>query len=147
MGKVDQGVIVLWMARHFWKGKLSYNGYGGEGKQVRDILHVQDLLNLVDKQIHNTALFAGQMFNVGGGRDVSLSLLELTKLCEEITGNKISIVPDLKNREADIRIYITDNEKIETLSGWKPEINPRQILTEIFAWLQQNEKQLIKILA
>ena len=57
MGKVDQGVVVLWVARHFWKKELSYIGYGGEGKQVRDILHINDLFKLIDFQIHNKSCF------------------------------------------------------------------------------------------
>lgn len=66
MGKVDQGVIVLWVARHFWKGELGYFGYGGQGKQVRDILHVDDLFELVDYQMHNMDKVKGQIFNAGG---------------------------------------------------------------------------------
>jgi CDP-paratose 2-epimerase len=46
MGKVDQGVVVLWMARHLYGGPLSYTGFGGHGRQVRDLLHVDDLYDL-----------------------------------------------------------------------------------------------------
>lgn len=147
MGKVDQGVIVLWMARHFWKGELSYIGYEGKGKQVRDILHVDDLFRLIDIQMHDVVKYKSQVYNVGGGVDVSLSLLELTTLCEKITGNKIKISSVAKNREADIRIYITDNNKIESISGWKPQINTEQILIEIHQWMIENEHQLRAILA
>ena len=52
MGKTDQGVVTLWMAKHYWKQSLKYIGYGGLGKQVRDILHVDDLIKLIDLQIH-----------------------------------------------------------------------------------------------
>ena len=53
MGKTDQGVVTLWMAKHYWKQSLKYIGYGGKGKQVRDLLHVDDLVELIDYQIHN----------------------------------------------------------------------------------------------
>jgi CDP-paratose 2-epimerase len=52
MGKVDQGVIVLWLTRRFWKQEPAYFDYSGTGKQVRDILHVDDLYRLIDMQIH-----------------------------------------------------------------------------------------------
>lgn len=81
MGKVDQGVFVYWMARHFFKQDLNYIGFGGKGKQVRDLLHVYDLFNLIDIQIQKISELSGQTFNVGGGLDCSLSLKEATKLC------------------------------------------------------------------
>jgi len=146
MGKVDQGVVVLWMARHFWKKNLRYTGYGGTGKQVRDMLHVGDLFRLVDKQIHDMKLFNGEVFNVGGGNYSSASLLELTSLCESITGNKIRIDPVPETNKADIRIYLTDNTKITERCGWKPEIQLKETLNGIFNWIRDNESPLIKIL-
>jgi CDP-paratose 2-epimerase len=146
MGKVDQGVVVLWAARHFWKKNLSYIGYGGTGKQVRDILHTKDLYQLIDWQIKNIDKVNGEIFNVGGGNEVSVSLLELTQLCEKISGNKIEIAQIKETRQADIPIYITDNTKITKLSGWTPKIKPLQIMTEIHDWITNNEKDLESIL-
>jgi len=146
MGKVDQGVVVLWVARHFWKNKLSYIGYGGEGKQVRDILHIHDLFRLLDKQIHNIEQFNGEIFNVGGGSDCSVSLKELTAICEEVTGNKIPIENISETRVADIRIYITDNSKITTVSGWKPQKMPKEIILEIYDWIKENQSVLRNLL-
>lgn len=146
MGKVDQGVVVLWLAKHFWKQPLSYIGYGGTGKQVRDILHTDDLFRLVDWQLHHLDQVNGETFNVGGGREVSVSLLELTRFCEALTGNRISIASVPENRAADIRIYITDNSKVTAATGWKPEIGTEQILHDTFAWLQAHAAQLEPIL-
>lgn len=146
MGKVDQGVVVLWLAKHYWKQKLSYIGYEGTGKQTRDILHINDLFNLVDYQSHNIDTLNGEVFNVGGGNEVSISLLELTQLCEEITGNKIEISRIPETRAADIRLYITDNSYVTSKTGWKPEISPKQIISDIFAWIKENESDLEKIL-
>lgn len=146
MGKVDQGVVVLWVARHFWKNKLSYFGYGGEGRQVRDILHIHDLYRLIDTQVHDIDKFNGQVFNVGGGNECSVSLKELTALCEEVTGNKIMIEKISENRQADIRIYITDNSKITALSGWSPKKKPKEIIMEIHEWIKENQTILNKIL-
>jgi CDP-paratose 2-epimerase len=146
MGKVDQGVIVLWMARHFWKKNLTYNGYGGKGKQVRDILHVHDLFRLIDYQMLHIDQFSGKTFNVGGGNDCSVSLIELTKICEKLTGNEISITSLPENRKADVRIYTTDNSEISKLTGWKPEYYPEKIMQEIYDWIIANESQLKTIL-
>jgi CDP-paratose 2-epimerase len=146
MGKIDQGVVVLWLAMHFWKKQLSYIGFGGQGKQVRDILHVQDLYDLVKIQLQDFDKYDKGTYNVGGGLQTSLSLQEMTALCEKITGNKISISNVAETRPADIPIYITDNTKITELSGWQPKRNAEQIFTEIFEWMQQNEQHIKNLL-
>lgn len=146
MGKVDQGVIVLWVARHLFGGALSYIGYGGEGKQVRDILHTRDLLELIAYQIEHLDELSGGLFNVGGGLDISVSLAELTDLCEKHTGNTIQIDSVAETREADIPVYLTDNRHVTDVCGWKPEITPDQIVAEITQWLRENEAVLRPIL-
>jgi len=147
MGKIDQGVVVLWMARHYWKGNLGYIGFGGEGLQVRDMLHVKDLFELVDYQVKNLKQYTGDILNVGGSTEVSVSLKELTTWCEKITGNAININKVSENRPADIPIYLTDNTKVSAATGWKPTIGTEQILTEIFQWIKENESDLRPILA
>ena len=146
MGKTDQGVVTLWMAKHFWKQSLKYIGYGGTGKQVRDILHVDDLVDLVDLQIHQIEKFEGKIYNVGGGLENSASLLEMTTICEKISGNKIAIASEIETRPADLRIYITDNSKIESEIGWKPKKTVENIFQDIYNWIEANEKQLESIL-
>jgi len=142
MGKIDQGFVVFWLARHLWKQKLAYIGYGGLGKQTRDILHILDLFELIDFQIHNIDSLNGELFNVGGGVEISISLCELTNLCREITGNTIEIEKILKHRPADVKYYITDNSFVHAKTGWKPSISVKQILHEIFDWLVSNENKL-----
>jgi CDP-paratose 2-epimerase len=146
MGKVDQGVAVLWMAAHFWKKQLSYIGFEGSGKQVRDILHIHDLCLLLDEQIHHFDEFSGSIFNVGGGFQNAISLKELTSVCSDITGNNIEIKEDKKQREGDIRIYVTDNSKIYKNTSWRPVRSVRETMQEIYEWIQQNEAQLKNIL-
>ncbi|MDC3209402.1 NAD-dependent epimerase/dehydratase family protein, partial [Chitinophagales bacterium] len=146
MGKTDQGVVTLWMAKHYWKQSLKYIGYGGLGKQVRDILHIDDLVVLIDLQIHETQKFTGKIFNAGGGLKASASLQEMTKICESITGNKISIGQELQNRPADLRIFITDNTKITTDIGWTPSKSVEDVLSDTYEWINQNESQLKSIL-
>jgi CDP-paratose 2-epimerase len=146
MGKTDQGVVTLWMAKHYWNQSLKYIGYGGKGKQVRDILHVDDLVDLVDLQIHKIEKFLGKIYNVGGGLENSVSLLEMTKICEQITGNKIVIGSELETRPADLRMFITDNSLIEKEIGWKPKKSVETVFTDIYHWIKENEQQLQTVL-
>jgi CDP-paratose 2-epimerase len=146
MGKTDQGVVTLWMAKHYWKQSLKYIGYGGTGKQVRDILHIDDLVELIDLQIHQPGLFDGKVFNAGGGLGSSASLLEMTAICEKITGNRIAIASEPATRQADLRIFITDNSSIIQSTGWQPKRSIDSIFTDIFEWINTNEAQLRNIL-
>ncbi len=147
MGKADQGVIVLWAARHFWEIPLKYIGYGGTGKQVRDALHIEDLFKLVEYQIQHADSINGQTFNVGGGSTNSVSLLELTTLCQEISGRATDISGESQNRPADIPIYISDNNKIAGATGWGPEISIEDSVRDVFFWIENNEIALRPILA
>lgn len=147
MGKIDQGVVVLWMAKHFWKGRLDYIGYGGLGQQARDVLHIHDLFRLVQWQIANIGLHKYQIFNVGGGLQNTVSLCELTNLCAQITGNKIEMGYSLENRPGDLPVYITDNSKITEFSGWKTEVGIEVLLFEIFEWIKKDQKILKNILS
>jgi CDP-paratose 2-epimerase len=146
MGKVDQGVFVLWMAAHYFQKKLEYIGFGGTGKQVRDLLHVDDLLRLVGHELENFDSLDGEVFNVGGGTECSLSLLETTELCREISGRTTQITSTAQERPADIAIFITDNAKVTSRTGWSPQKNPRCTLEDIHLWIQENEALLRPIL-
>lgn len=145
-GKIDQGFVVLWAAKHFWKQKLNYIGFNGTGKQVRDILHVDDLFRLIDYQINHVSELKGNIFNVGGGKEICISLKELTMLCQKYTGNKILIKKIAENRPGDLRIYITDNTKVTNETGWLPEIKLEDIINEIISWLRKYKNQLDGIL-
>ena len=146
MGKTDQGVVTLWVAKHYWKGNLSYIGYGGTGKQVRDILHVNDAVRLVDTQIHHIDTFNGHVYNAGGGLENAMSLQEMTKICTELTGNEISIGHIAENRTADLKMYISDNTAIITDTGWKPEKTGKEVFEDIYGWINANEQSLKPLL-
>lgn len=111
-GKVDQGVVALWVMAHHYQRKLSYIGYGGTGKQVRDMLHVHDLADLIVEQVRDFTDWDGWLGNVAGGLECSASLQELTTLCQEITGNAIEIAGIPDNRANDLRIFIADCTKL-----------------------------------
>ena len=143
-GKVDQGVFSLWMLSHFFKKEITYIGFGGKGKQVRDLLNVKDACSLIDIEIVNIDNLNGEIFNAGGGIENSLSLLETTLYCEKITGNRAVISSDSNNRQGDVRIYISDNKRVFERTGWYPEISKEETLNEIFLWIKDNEHLLKK---
>lgn len=142
MGKIDQGVFVHWLGSHYFKKELAYFGYGGKGKQVRDILHIDDLFELIRVQSENMDDVNGGSFNAGGGRGGSLSLLETTEICRELTGNRVDIRSVEAEREADVRIYISDNSHVSRCTGWAPGKGPKEILADIFRWMRENERVL-----
>jgi len=146
MGKSDQGVITLWMAAHYFRQNLRYIGFNGTGKQVRDLLHIDDLAELVIAQLRDLNSYRGRVFNIGGGVPCSLSLRECTEVCREITGNEISIDPVLEQRPADLRIYATDHRAISTLSGWQPRRNIHRTLSDIFEWIRSEEATVKRVL-
>ncbi len=146
MGKVDQGVFTYWMLAHHFGRPLRYIGFGGHGKQVRDLLHVADLLELLDEQLGDPEHWDGHTVNVGGGRDCSLSLLETTELCAEITGRRLQIGAEAQTRPGDVPIYISDCAALNALTSWRPRRDARQILTDIHTWIAAHEDEVARAL-
>jgi len=142
MARSDQGVMALWMAAHYFGRNLSYIGFDGSGRQVRDLLHIDDFCALLLAQLASFETYQGRLFNVGGGRTCSLSLLETTSLCEEITGNRIAIAAQAETRPADIRIYLTDHRRLSAVDGWRPQRDARTTLIDIFHWIRSAEAQV-----
>ena len=137
-GKVDQGVFTLWVARHYFGIGLSYMGFGGQGKQVRDLLHPDDLFTLVEAQSKCPDAWTGEVFNAGGGLAGSTSLLEYTRLCEEATGQTIAMESVPETRPTDIAYYVTDNAKVSAAFDWTPQKTARDIAFDIHTWLADN---------
>lgn len=141
-GKVDQGVIALWVMAHLFKRPLSYIGYGGTGKQVRDVLHVQDLSDLIALQIASFDDWEGWVGNVAGGLDGSVSLLELTQLCERITGNSIPIHSSVEQRPFDLRLFLGDCTRLFQHTSWRPSRSLPTLLVDTFDWVRANQTAL-----
>lgn len=146
MGKVDQGVFTHWLLSHHQGRDLRYIGYGGTGKQVRDLLHVDDLVELIDRQLSDPAHWAGTTFNVGGGRAGSLSLRETTALCAQITGNEVAVTSAGETRPGDVRIYLSDCAALYRHTDWRPSRTPETVLADISAWIAANEALVLSAL-
>jgi CDP-paratose 2-epimerase len=135
MGKVDQGVFTYWLAAHHFGRPLEYIGFGGRGLQVRDLLHVDDLVELVIEQVADPAGWDGFVGNVGGGRPVSLSLAETTAMCRELTGNEVPIGRVAPDRPGDVFLYLSDCRRLYARTDWRPRRDPRAVLSDIHTWL------------
>lgn len=146
MGKVDQGVFTHWLMAHFMGRPLSYIGYGGTGKQVRDVLHVHDLCELVLRQLADPEAWRGAMVNVGGGVAGSLSLRETTELCRELTGRSLPVEPVAEPRPGDVPLYVSDCRALFSRTAWRPERSPRTVLEDTLGWIEANERAVVAAL-
>ena len=146
MGKVDQGVFTHWMLAHRFRNPLKYIGFGGEGKQVRDLLHVEDLVDLVERQLLDSDAWDGRTVNVGGGRECSLSLAETTEICRELTGNEVPIEPVQETRAGDVPIYLSDCGKLFGLDEWRPRRSAQRVLADIHDWIAADPERIASAL-
>jgi CDP-paratose 2-epimerase len=112
----------------------------GDGKQVRDVLHMEDMKDLYFRAAAQADKAQGQAFNIGGGIDNSLSLLELFDILEELTGTKLNYTK-LPWRESDQKVFIANITKAYTILGWKPKVSCREGVSKMVAWLKQESKQ------
>jgi CDP-paratose 2-epimerase len=142
MGKVDQGVFAHWILAHQFRNPLTYIGFGGYGKQVRDLLHVDDLVDLVERQLLDPEGWDGRTVNVGGGRGCSLSLLETTEICQRLTGNEVPIEPVPETRVGDVPIYLSDCSRLFGLDEWRPKRGPETILADFYNWVVSDEDRI-----
>ena len=143
MGKVDQGVFTFWMLAHQTGRPLRYIGYGALGKQVRDLLHVDDLVELIDRQLAQPDHWRGRTLNVGGGREISLSLAETTALCQELTGREVPVEAAQESRPGDVRIYLTDSSRLYGLTDWRPQRSAAETLADIARWVRGHEAAVV----
>lgn len=111
----------------------------GDGKQVRDVLYVSDLVRVYDLFINSK--LKREVFNIGGGRENTLSLLDFFDLLEELTGERAEIRFD-KWRPSDQKVYISDISKVKEMLKWEPEVNPREGVNTLVEWVNENRNLL-----
>ena len=143
-GKQDQGFISLWIWRHLNKKKLNYIGFGGNGHQVRDVLHIEDLLSLIDLQIKNFNKINNKIFTVGGSKKSYTSLKNLTNICSKLTGNKIKMGKIISTSNYDIPYYISDNSYVSKTYKWKPLKTIYNVVYDTYIWILNNKLKIKK---
>lgn len=135
-GIVDQGWVV-WLMISALQGKLTT--IYGNGKQVRDILHVDDLVRAYQLAIDQISLTKGQIYNIGGGKDNTISIwAEFGPMIEKLLGQKIPIAY-APWRPGDQKIYVSDVSKAKKDFDWEPKINVNRGLSQVFEWVQANQ--------
>ena len=105
----------------------------GSGKQVRDVLHAEDMKRVYFAALTNIEAAKGQVFNIGGGAVNSLSLLELLLMLEDIVQVELSYTK-LPVRESDQRFFVADISKARRILGWVPEVTPEEGVTRMIEW-------------
>ena len=143
-GKQDQGFVSLWVWNHLNKKNMKYIGFGGNGFQLRDVLHINDLCELILKQIKKFNEINNKLFTVGGSWKSNTSLKELTRICEKITNNKIVFKKVKKTSIYDIPYYISDNRLVSNVYKWKPKNNIFNVVNDVYLWLKKNKSKLKK---
>lgn len=110
----------------------------GDGKQVRDVLYVDDLVRLFETAIKNIKKSRGKVFNVGGGVKNTLSVWsEFGPILERLFGKKIN--PTFSDwRPGDQKIYVSDIRRVEKELGWKPTVGVEDGITRLFNWVSKN---------
>jgi CDP-paratose 2-epimerase len=146
MGRIDQGVFTYWVLAHRFGRPLRYLGFGGSGRQVRDLVHIDDVVALLDDQLLRPEHWDGMVVNAGGGRSCSLSLLEATALCQELTGREVPVAAGAEDRPGDVPVYISDCRKLLGHSEWSPRHTARDILRDIADWCAEHESQILSAL-
>jgi CDP-paratose 2-epimerase len=110
----------------------------GDGKQVRDILFVENLLDAYDAAIRSPEKAGGQIFNVGGGRANTISIwLEFAPILEKLLGKEIPVSWG-DWRPGDQPVYISDIRKANQILGWQPKISATAGIEKLFNWVKEN---------
>lgn len=137
-GVEDQGWLAWMMIAAVTGRKITIYG---DGKQVRDVLHVHDLLNAYDAAIEKIDVAQGQIYNMGGGaRNVLAIWAEFGPILERLLGEKIEVARD-DWRPGDQKVFYADFRKAQRELGWEPKIDLEEGLEMLFEWVKANKGQ------
>lgn len=139
----DQG-WVGWFCQKAFEAKCGLQKepftISGTGKQVRDVLHAEDMKRLYLAALNNIDKAKGRAFNVGGGSKNSLSLLELFDLLENISQSKLEY-KKLPVRESDQKVFVADIQKAKLLLNWEPIVSSSEGVEKMFDWIVKTNKK------
>ena len=134
----DQGWIGWFCQQAIANARDALDGpvkISGNGKQVRDLLHVRDVMALYFAVADRPEAVAGQALNVGGGMANSLSLLELFDLLRELLGVRLPI-EQLAPRPSDQKVFVCNGARAENALGWRPSVDWRTGVRRMVDWLE-----------
>ncbi|MFN7138644.1 MAG: SDR family NAD(P)-dependent oxidoreductase [Limisphaerales bacterium] len=133
-GNEDQGWVAHFLIRALEGKPITIYG---DGKQVRDVLFIDDLVNAFLLAHEHMGELSGHAFNIGGGPQNTISLLELLGLIEEVNGQKPTAKFDAW-RPADQQYYVSDIRKFSSMTGWSPKVSVREGVKRLYNWLLEN---------
>ena len=135
----DQGWIGWFVSKALEAKSGNGNPFtvSGNGKQVRDILHAADMVNLYFTAATNIDQVKGQAFNIGGGINNSLSILELLKLLEEFADVKLDFT-NIQKRQSDQRFFVADTTKIRKAIGWETAVSVTDGIRRMVSWVDKS---------
>ncbi|MBE3117746.1 MAG: GDP-mannose 4,6-dehydratase, partial [Candidatus Atribacteria bacterium] len=111
----------------------------GDGKQIRDVLHVDDLLNAYDAAIAKIDAVRGQVYNLGGGPENTMSIwTEFGPLLERLLGKPVPVRRG-DWRPGDQKVFVADIRKAERDLGWKPKVGVEEGVGRLFEWVSENK--------
>lgn len=117
----------------------------GDGKQVRDVLYVDDLLDAYDAALEHMDVAAGQIYNIGGGPDKTLSVWkEFGPILEDVLEKEIPVSWE-EWRPGDQRVFIADIRKAGKDLAWEPGVGPREGIERLIEWVQDNQELLTQV--
>jgi CDP-paratose 2-epimerase len=137
-GTEDQGWVAHFLIRAIEGQPIALYG---DGMQVRDILFVEDLVDAFLLAQENIHALSGQAFNIGGGRENAIGLLEFIELIDKIHGKKPPVSFN-SWRPGDQRYYVSDSSKFQTATGWTPSIGLHQGVHKLYQWLLESRSSL-----
>ncbi len=108
----------------------------GSGKQVRDVLHAEDLVRLYSSAYQSKERIGGQIFNIGGGLANSLSLLELFQLLETLTEQPPLTFEKIAPRASDQKVFVADITKAKSILGWEPQVTAKDGIRRMLEWVK-----------
>ena len=141
-GKEEQG-WVAWFCIAAVLGK-PLNIYGN-GKQVRDLLYIDDVIRAFDLALKNSREVSGEAINLGGGRENVASLLETIAHIESLTNKKLHLAFE-DWRPGDNKCYYTDYSKAKKLLGWEPQVNWKEGISRTLNWVRTNVQQISSVM-
>jgi CDP-paratose 2-epimerase len=130
-GNEDQGWVAHFLIRALDREPITLYG---DGRQVRDVLFVEDLVDAFLLAQQHMATLTGQAFNIGGGPGRTISLLELLDLITTLRGARPVTVFDAW-RTGDQRYYVSDTRKFQAATGWRPRTSVRAGIEQLYDWL------------
>jgi len=140
-GIEDQGWVAWFIIATVFNKQITIYG---DGKQVRDVLYIDDLISTYKTCISNKEKVAGRIYNIGGGPKFTLSLLDLIDLLQDLTGKKIKLTFS-DWRPGDQRIYVSNISLAKKELGWAPKINPNDGVKKLYKWIIENRQQIKQI--